>query len=127
MRESRHLVFVVVVLIVVVRPTWGIRHETFWGEKAPPGCDPCPKNNEGLFDTPVCGKNGIAYKNFCYLTLRNCIAKILKKKPVLPSNDPKTCGLQMKMYNSFSAVNVPFKRRKRALKFLGKIVTDSSG
>ena len=59
---------------------------------APPGCDPCPKNNEGLFDTPICGMNGIAYKNFCYLTLRNCIAKILKKKPVFPSKDPKTCG-----------------------------------
>lgn len=59
---------------------------------APPGCQPCPKSDEGLFDTPICGKNGIAYKNFCYLTLRNCIAKILKKEPVFPSSDPKTCG-----------------------------------
>ena len=59
---------------------------------APPGCQACPKNDEGLFDTPVCGMNGIAYKNFCYLTLRNCIAKILKKDLVVPSNDPNTCG-----------------------------------
>ncbi|XP_058944722.1 uncharacterized protein [Pocillopora verrucosa] len=115
MRKARHFVWVVALIIVlVVRGTWTVRHDTFWGEKAPPGCQPCPKSDEGLFDTPICGKNGIAYKNFCYLTLRNCIAKILKKEPVFPSSDPKTCGLQMKMYNSFSGS--PFKRRKRALK-----------
>ncbi|XP_020624948.1 uncharacterized protein LOC110062406 [Orbicella faveolata] len=125
MRDSRRFVFVVTILFVIVQSTWGIRHDTFWGEKAPPGCEPCPKNNEGLFDTPICGMNGIAYKNFCYLTLRNCIAKILKKKPVFPSKDPKTCGLQMKMYNTFS--DKPFKRRRRAIKLLEKTVTENGG
>lgn len=123
MGESRRFVFVVAILIVMVLSTWGIRHDTFWGEKAPPGCEPCPKNNEGLFDTPICGMNGIAYKNFCYLTLRNCIAKILKKKPVVPSKDPKTCGLQMKMYNTFS--DKPFKRRRRAIKLLETTATEN--
>ncbi|CAH3149329.1 unnamed protein product [Porites lobata] len=106
----------VFVLTAVLHKTLCVRHETFWGEKAPPGCQPCPKKSEGLFDTPVCGMNGIAYKNFCYLTLRNCIAKILKKPLVVPSKDPNTCGLQMKMYNGFN--DKPFKRKKREIKVL---------
>lgn len=115
MRKAGHFLCILsVIIVLVIRGTWTIRHDTFWGEKAPPGCQPCPRSDEGLFDTPICGKNGIAYKNFCYLTLRNCIAKILKKELVSPSSDPKTCGLQMKMYNSFSGS--PFKRKKRALK-----------
>ncbi|PFX28212.1 Membrane-bound O-acyltransferase domain-containing protein 2 [Stylophora pistillata] len=93
MRKAGHFLCILsVIIVLVIRGTWTIRHDTFWGEKAPPGCQPCPRSDEGLFDTPICGKNGIAYKNFCYLTLRNCIAKILKKELVSPSSDPKTCG-----------------------------------
>ena len=33
MRESQRFVFVVAILIVMVLSTWGIRHDTFWGEK----------------------------------------------------------------------------------------------
>lgn len=33
MRESRRLVFVVAIVIVMVHSTLGIRHDTFWGEK----------------------------------------------------------------------------------------------
>lgn len=125
MTELGRVVFIIVVSVITMslRTTMCVRHDTFWGEKAPPGCQPCPKNNEGLFDTPVCGMNGIAYKNFCYLTLRNCIAKILKKELVVPSKDPSTCGLQMKLYNSFSGS--PFRRKKRNTRPLGRN-TDSS-
>lgn len=123
MTQIEHLLFTIVAMIVMSQRTLCIRHETFWGEKAPPGCQPCPKNDEGLFDTPICGMNGIAYKNFCYLTLRNCIAKILKKNLVVPSNDPNTCGLQMKIYSSFSGS--PFRRKKRNSKDIRKDMDSS--
>ncbi|EDO37147.1 predicted protein [Nematostella vectensis] len=116
MAVMRDLCFIFT-LIVLASAAFAWRHETKWGEKAPPGCVPCPKNKEDLFDTPICGQNGIAYKNYCYLRLRNCIAKKLKKKEVLPSKEPSTCGLQMKMYNSFGGgLGGPFgKKRKRAI------------
>ena len=59
---------------------------------APKGCVPCPKSKEGLFDTPICGKNKVAYKNHCYLRLRNCIAKLLHKPQVQPSKRAAICG-----------------------------------
>lgn len=122
MADLGRLVLTVAVIMAVVSRALCVRHDTFWGEKAPPGCQPCPKKSEGLFDTPVCGMNGIAYKNFCYLTLRNCIAKILKKKPVMPSKDPSTCGLQMKLYSTFSDTQFG-RRKKRAVKALGRTIT----
>ncbi|CAB4018706.1 Membrane-bound O-acyltransferase domain-containing 2 [Paramuricea clavata] len=79
----------------------GFEHDTFWGEKAPKGCVPCPKNKEGLFDTPICGTNKVAYKNHCYLRLRNCIAKLLRKSFVQPSKKPALCGLRMQMFDTW--------------------------
>ncbi|XP_020892035.1 uncharacterized protein LOC110231359 [Exaiptasia diaphana] len=99
-------------VFVLLNEVASYSHQTKWGEKAPPGCVPCPSSKEGLFDTPICGVNGIAYKNYCYLTLRNCIAKKLKKPLVLPSKQPAKCGLQMKMYGTFGG-NGPFGKRKR--------------
>ncbi|XP_031574565.1 uncharacterized protein LOC116308313 [Actinia tenebrosa] len=99
------------VLISAVR-SWG--HQTKWGEKAPPGCKACPANKEGLFDTPICGTNGIAYKNYCYLELRNCIAKKLKKPLVSPSKQPSACGLETKIYSSFGGTG-PFGKKKREI------------